>query len=164
MPILHPIFAIIFAFLAFASYWEIFRLEKKQSVFVWIAGVLIIVAVGLRLNAGADYPVYRTLFAGFSLYTSYDDVFDKALFRPNAEEIEWLYVLINKVVFDFGLPFFVVTFICALIAVTLKFTTIYKKRIFSGAGAAFLFYADYVFRGFRADASGIGHCGVYCVI
>ena len=156
MPILHPIFAIIFAFLAFASYWEIFRLEKKQSVFIWIAGVLIIIAVGLRLNAGADYPVYRTLFAGFSLYTSYNDVFDKALFRPNAEEIEWIYVLINKLVFDFGLPFFVVTFICALIAVTLKFTAIYKNVAFPALALLFYFMPIMFFEDSGQMRQGLG--------
>ena len=85
MPILHPIFILIFLFLVFASYWEIFQLEKKQSIFVWIAGLLIIVAVGFRLDAGADYPVYKMLFSGFAIYTSYGDVLDKALFRPNTE-------------------------------------------------------------------------------
>ena len=59
MPILHPIFILIFVFLAFASYYEIFKLEKKQSVFVWVAGILIVIAVGFRLHVGADYPVYK---------------------------------------------------------------------------------------------------------
>ena len=127
MPILHPIFILIFVFLAFASYYEIFKLEKKQSVFVWVAGILIVIAVGFRLHVGADYPVYKMLFSGFAIYTTYGDVLDKALFRPNTEEIEWIFVLINKIVFDFGFPFYIVTFIMALISVSLKFATIYKN-------------------------------------
>lgn len=99
MPILHPVFIIIFLFLAVASYWEIFRLEKKQSVFVWITGILVVLAIGFRINVGADYPVYKMLFSGFALYTTYGDVVDKALFRQNSEEIEWIFVLINKLVF-----------------------------------------------------------------
>lgn len=139
MPILHPIFGIIFIFLAVASYYEVFRLEKKQSIFVWIAAILIIVAIGFRINVGADYPVYRMLFSGFSLYTTYGDVLDKALFRPNTEEIEWMFVLINKLVFDFGFPFYIVTFIMAVIAVTLKFTTIYKNVAFPALALLFYF-------------------------
>ena len=130
MPILHPVFSVIFLFLVVASYWEIFRLEKKQSVFVWIAGILIILAVGFRINVGADYPVYKLLFSGFAIYTDYGDVLDKALFRPNTEEIEWIFVLINKIIFDFGMPFYMVTFVMALITVTLKFTAIYKNSAF----------------------------------
>ncbi len=156
MPVLHPVFAIIFIFLAFASYWEIFRLEKKQSIFVWIAGLLIIVAVGLRLNAGADYPIYRTLFAGFSLYTTYGDVFDKALFKENAEQIEWIYVLINKLVFDLGFPFFVVTLVMAIIAVTLKFTTIYKNVAYPALAILFYFMPIMFFEDSGQMRQGLG--------
>lgn len=74
MPILHPIFMLIFLVLAIGSYYEIFRMQKKSSIFVWIAGVLIVVAAGFRYFVGADYPVYDQLFHGFSLYTNYNDV------------------------------------------------------------------------------------------
>lgn len=50
MPILHPIFILIFVFLAFASYYEIFKLEKKQSVFVWVAGILLAITGGFLIN------------------------------------------------------------------------------------------------------------------
>lgn len=156
MPILHPIFILIFLFLAFASYWEIFRLEKKQSVFVWVAGILIIVAVGFRINVGADYPVYKMLFSGFAIYTTYGDVLDKALFRPNSEEIEWIFVLINKLVFDFGLPFYIVTFIMALIAVTLKFTTIYKNVAFPTLALMFYFMPIMFFEDSGQMRQGLG--------
>lgn len=156
MPILHPIFIIIFLFLAFASYWEIFRLEKKQSIFVWIAGILVIAAVGFRLNAGADYPVYKMLFSGFAIYTTYGDVLDKALFRPNTEEIEWIFVLINKLVFDFGLPFYIVTFIMALIAVSLKFTAIYKNVAFPTLALMFYFMPIMFFEDSGQMRQGLG--------
>ena len=156
MPILHPIFIIIFLFLAFASYWEVFRLEKKQSVFVWIAGVLIVVAVGFRINAGADYPVYKMLFSGFAIYTTYGDLLDKALFRPNTEEIEWIFVLINKLVFDFGMPFYIVTFIMALIAVSLKFTTIYKNVAFPTLALMFYFMPIMFFEDSGQMRQGLG--------
>lgn len=156
MPILHPIFILIFLFLAFASYFEIFRLKKKQSVFVWISGVLIVVAVGFRINVGADYPVYKMLFSGFSLYTTYGDVWDKALLRPNTEEIEWIFVLINKLVFDFGLPFYWVTLIMALIAVSLKFTSIYKNVAFPSLALLFYFMPIMFFEDSGQMRQGLG--------
>lgn len=156
MPILHPIFIVIFLFLAVASYWEIFKLEKKQSIFVWIAALLIIVAIGFRLDAGADYPVYRMLFSGFAIYTSYADVLDKALFRENAEEIEWIFVLINKLVFDFGFPFYIVTFIMALIAVSLKFTAIYKNVAYPTLALMFYFMPIMFFEDSGQMRQGLG--------
>lgn len=156
MHILHPIFIVIFLFLAFASYWEIFRIEKKQSIFVWIAGILVVIAVGLRINVGADYPVYKVLFTGFALYTNYGDVIDKALFRPNSEEIEWIFVLINKLVFDFGYPFYVVTLIVAIISISLKFTTIYKNVAFPTIALMFYFMPIMFFEDSGQMRQGLG--------
>lgn len=156
MPILHPIFIIIFLFLVFASYWEVFRLEKKQSIFVWITAILIIVAIGFRINVGADYPVYKMLFSGFAIYTNYGDVLDKALFRPNSEEIEWIFVLLNKIIFDFGFPFYVVTLIMAVITVSLKFTTIYKNVMFPTVALLFYFMPIMFFEDGGQMRQGIG--------
>lgn len=156
MPILHPIFIAIFLFLAVASYWEIFRLEKKQSIFVWITALLVIIAVGFRINVGADYPVYKMLFSGFALYTTYGDVFDKALFRPNTEEIEWIFVLINKLVFDFGFPFYIVTLVMAVITVTLKFTTIYNNVAYPTLALLFYFMPIMFFEDSGQMRQGLG--------
>lgn len=156
MSILHPVFILIFLFLAFASYWEVFKLEKKQSIFVWIAAVAVVVAVGLRLDAGADYPVYKMLFSGFAIYTTYGDVFDKALFRPNTEEIEWIFVLINKLVFDFGMPFYIVTLIMALLAVSLKFTAIYQNVAFPSLALLFYFMPIMFFEDAGQMRQGLG--------
>ena len=156
MPILHPIFILIFLFLAAARYWEIFKLEKKQSVFVWVAAILIVVAVGFRVNVGADYPVYKALFSGFALYTTYGDVLDKALFRTNTEEIEWIFVLINKIIFDFGFPFYIVTFVMALITVSLKFTTIYKNVAYPSLALLFYFMPIMFFEDSGQMRQGLG--------
>ena len=156
MPILHPVFSVIFLFLVVASYWEIFRLEKKQSIFTWIAGILVVVAVGFRINVGADYPVYKLLFSGFAIYTDYGDVLDKALFRPNTEEIEWIFVLINKIIFDFGFPFYIVTFVMALITVSLKFTTIYKNVAYPSLALLFYFMPIMFFEDSGQMRQGLG--------
>lgn len=156
MPVLHPIFIAIFLILATASYIEIFKTKKKHSIFLWVAGFLIVIAVGFRINVGADYPVYRNLFAGFALYTSYGDVLDKALFRPNAEEIEWLFVLLNKIIFDVGLPFYFVTLVMAIIAVSLKFTSIYENVEFPALAALFYFMPVMFFEDSGQMRQGLG--------
>lgn len=156
MPVLHPIFIAIFLILATASYIEIFKTKKKQSIFLWVAGILIVVAVGFRTDVGADYPVYRTLFSGFALYTSYGDVLDKALFRPNAEEIEWIFVFLNKIIFDVGLPFYFVTLVMAILAVSLKFTSIYNNVEFPALAALFYFMPVMFFEDSGQMRQGLG--------
>ena len=156
MPILHPIFIVIFLFLAVASYYEVFRLEKKQVVFVWIAGLLMLIAVGFRLDVGADYPVYKQLFSDFSIYVNYSDVWAKALFQQNTLEIEWLFVLINKVVFNLGFPFYIVTFIMALITMSLKFSAIYQNVEFPALALLFYFMPIMFFEDSGQMRQGIG--------
>lgn len=156
MPILHPIFIGIFLLLVFASYFEVFRSQAKQSIFHWVSGILIIIAVGFRDSVGADYPVYKQLFSGFAIYTTYQDVLDKALFRPNTEEIEWIFVLINKLIFDFGMPFYVVTLVMAIIAVSLKFVAIYDNVAFPTLAALFYFMPIMFFEDSGQMRQGLG--------
>lgn len=156
MPILHPIFIAIFVLLLIGSYIEIFRTERKQPLFTWLAAILIIIAVGFRINVGADYPIYRALFTGFSLYTSYGEVFQKAMFQPVREDIEWLFVFLNKIVFDLGLPFYYVTLLMAIIAVSLKFTTIYKNVEFPALAILFYFMPIMFFEDSGQMRQGLG--------
>lgn len=156
MPILHPIFIAIFLLLAFASYQEIFKLDKKQPLFAWIAGILVVVAVGFRIDVGADYPVYKMLFSGFALYTDYGDVLDKALFKQNTEEIEWIFVLLNKIVFDLGMPFYIVTFLMAAISVSLKFSSIYKDVAYPALAMLFYFMPVMFFEDSGQMRQGLG--------
>lgn len=156
MPILHPIFIAIFLILAIGSYLEIYRYEAKQSIFMWVAAVLIIFAVGFRDGVGADYPVYKQLYSDFAIYVNFSDVFDKALFRANKLDIEWLFVLINKIFFLFGFKFYAVTFVMILIAVTLKFTTIYENVPYPTLAALFYFMPIMFFEDSGQMRQGIG--------
>lgn len=126
MVFLHPGFTFIFIFLFFGSILELFQYRGKKLVFTLVSAIALIILCGFRFNVGADYPSYRELFVGFSIYTTYGDVFAKAVFQQSTEQIEWIFVLINKIVFDLGFPFHILTFVMALIAITLKSTTIYK--------------------------------------
>ena len=156
MPILHPVFMLIFVLLSVGSYYEIFRLEKKTSIFMWLSGIFIVLAVGLRLDVGADYPVYRQLYKDFTVYVNFSDVFDKARFKENQLEIEWLFVLINKILFLFGLKFYFVTLVMAIIAVSLKFTSIYANVAYPALGALFYFMPVMFFEDSGQMRQGIG--------
>jgi len=160
MVFLHPIYTVLFILLIGASFLEINYFKKKSSVFIWVIAVWLIIASGLRGFVGADYGVYRNLFSGFSMFTTYQDVFDKAIFRQTSEQIEWLYVLLNKIVFDAGFPFYVVTLAMAAMSVSLKLTTIYKNVNLPILGILLYFMPLYFFEdsGQIRQGLGVGIC------
>lgn len=156
MVFLHPVFTFLFVFMAVSSYLELYVLKKKTPFFLIIAGVLMIVFSGFRYFVGADYPIYRNLYSGFSLYTTYKDVLDKALFIPTSEQIEWIYVLLNKILFDIGSPFYMVTFVMVLMSISLKFTTIYQNLAYPVLGAFMYFMPLYFFEDSGQIRQGMG--------
>ena len=156
MVFLHPVFTFLFVFMAVSSYLELYVLKKKTPFFLIIAGVLMIIFSGFRYFVGADYPIYRNLYSGFSLYTTYKDVLDKALFIPTSEQIEWIYVFINKILFDFGSPFYMVTFVMVLMSISLKFTTIYQNLAYPVLGAFMYFLPLYFFEDSGQIRQGMG--------
>lgn len=156
MVFLHPVFTFLFVFMAVSSYLELYVLKKKTPFFLIIAGVLMIIFSGFRYFVGADYPIYRNLYSGFSLYTTYKDVLDKALFIPTSEQIEWIYVFINKILFDLGSPFYVVTFVMVLMSISLKFTTIYQNLAYPVLGAFMYFLPLYFFEDSGQIRQGMG--------
>ncbi len=139
-----------------ASFAEVYYLNQKKPIFVWITWFFLLIAAGFRYFVGADYPIYNNLFVGFSIYTSYADVWDKALFRESAEQIEWIFVLINKIVFDLGLPFYMVTFIMALITLSLKFSTIYENVSYPALAILLYFMPIFFFEDSGQMRQGIG--------
>ena len=156
MVFLHPVFTFLFVFMAVSSYLELYVLKKKTPFFLIIAGVLMIIFSGFRYFVGADYPIYRNLYSGFSLYTTYKDVLDKALFIPTSEQIEWIYVLLNKILFDLGSPFYMVTFVMVLMSISLKFTTIYQNLAYPVLGAFMYFMPLYFFEDSGQIRQGMG--------
>lgn len=156
MVFLHPVFTLLFVFMVVSSYIELYVLKKKTPFFMIIAAVSLIVLSGFRYFVGADYPIYKNLFSGFSLYTTYQDVLDKALFKQTSEQIEWIYVLLNKIIFDLGMPFYVVTLIMALVSITLKFTTIYQNISLPVLGAFMYFMPLFFFEDSGQIRQGMG--------
>ena len=156
MVFLHPVFTFLFVFMAVSSYLELYVLKKKTPFFLIIAGVLMIIFSGFRYFVGADYPIYRNLYAGFSLYIDYSEVFKKATFQPSKEQIEWIYVLLNKILFDIGSPFYMVTFVMVLMSISLKFTTIYQNLAYPVLGAFMYFLPLYFFEDSGQIRQGMG--------
>lgn len=156
MVFLHPVFTFLFVFMAVSSYLELYVLKKKTPIFLLISAVLLIVFSGFRYFVGADYPIYKNLYSGFSLYTEYSDVWKKATFQPTSEQIEWIYVLLNKILFDMGMPFYMVTFIMVLMSVSLKFTTIYQNLALPVLGAMMYFMPLYFFEDSGQIRQGMG--------
>lgn len=160
MVFLHPGYTLLFIFLFIGSLLELFQFKQKKPVFTWVAGIVLIILAGFRYYVGADYPAYKNLFVGFSIFTEYSDVFDKAVFKKSSEEIEWIFVLINKLIFDAGLPFYMVTFVMALTTITLKFTTIYKFSPLPALSVFFYFMPVFFFEdsGQMRQGAGIAIC------
>lgn len=156
MVFLHPVFTLLFVFMAVSSYVELYVLKKKTPFFLIIAAISLIILSGFRYFVGADYPIYRNLYVNFPIYTTYQDVWDKALFRPTSEQIEWIFVLINKVLFDMGMPFYMVTFVMVLMSVTLKFTTIYQNLALPILGAFMYFMPLFFFEDSGQIRQGMG--------
>ena len=103
MTILHPAFTILFAIMIMFSFNEVYRDQpKKSALAIWIIAILMIILSGLRGNVGADYPVYRSMYAIYFPSLDFSQVVDKMLFRHSNLDIEWMYVMLNKLVFMFG--------------------------------------------------------------
>lgn len=156
MVFLHPVFTLLFVFMAVSSYVELYVLKKKTPIFLIIAAISLIILSGFRYFVGADYPIYKNLYVNFPIYATYQDVWDKALFRPTSEQIEWIFVLINKVLFDMGMPFYMVTFVMVLMSVTLKFTTIYQNLALPILGAFMYFMPLFFFEDSGQIRQGMG--------
>ncbi len=132
MAVLHPIFTLLFVFLVLYSIAEVNGRDKKSTTIVlWIVGIFMILAIGLRKSVGADYPVYEQMYYLYFPTLEISELIDKGLFRDTNIEIEWLYIMLNKLVFFFGIPpFFVLTLISAIITISIKFISYFKNSAY----------------------------------
>lgn len=142
--------------MAFTSYIELYVLKKKTPFFLIFVGVVLVILAGFRYFVGADYPIYKNLYTGFSLYTDYSDVFKKATFQQSEEQIEWIFVLLNKILFGLGMPFYAVTFMMVLMSVSLKFVTIYENLHLPILGAFMYFMPLFFFEDSGQIRQGMG--------
>ncbi|MDO4763455.1 MAG: EpsG family protein [Flavobacteriaceae bacterium] len=127
---LHPVFTAVFIALMVYSFLEVNHDRSYKSAW-WVVGFMIFL-LGFRDWAGADYGVYARLFEYYGKMP-YAFVFNKDIV-----EMEWLYVLLGKVIYDAKLPFFIYTFIIALIALISKYMT-FEKVVYYPAMAMLLY-------------------------
>lgn len=162
MNFLHPIFLVIFAMLFYVFIKGEDLGLKNTKFYLFLICILLIIGAGGRYFVGADYPVYKSMYeTGFPLYTTYGDIWDKATFQPNTMEIEWLFVLINKIVFDLGFPYYVLTFILATISITLLYQAFTNNSPFPALSFLFYFMAIYFYSDCGQMRQGLGTA--FCV-
>lgn len=126
---LHPSLTLLFIFMIFASFVEVNGdgYSKKNRFLLWIAGIGLIILGGLRDWVGADYPVYLEMYYHWLQIAPWQDVTDKLLFRDSQQEIEALYIVLNKLLFSFAAPFHIFTLVVAVIVIGLKMF-VYSKN------------------------------------
>ncbi|WP_312823195.1 EpsG family protein [Epilithonimonas sp.] len=131
MNFLHPVFTILFVFLIIYSFIEVNgNDERGPKAILFAVGAYMIIIVGLRNFVGADYPIYRGMYAEFFPTIDYSQLLDKMLFRKTDLDIEWMYVFLNKMVYSTGLPFQIFTLVSAIITISLKLFSYYKNSAF----------------------------------
>ncbi|MDY3338233.1 EpsG family protein [Riemerella anatipestifer] len=143
---LHPVFTIITIILIAYSFLEVYNYKNYKSV--WVVVSVMILLVGFRAWVGADYKAYVEMFNYYGVNASYSAIYSKAFFSNSEKlEIEWLYVLLGKYVFDLRLPFFILTFIIAIISVTPKYFTFENTVVYPSLSLLLYMFPSY----FTAD-------------
>lgn len=141
---LHPIFLLPFSILLFLLFKADSLQTKETKYILYFVFFILLIAAGGRDNVGADFPVYKSMYnGGFTLYTTYLDIWKKATFQPNSMEIEWLYVLINRVLYEAGFPFYVLTFVMASISLFLTYKIMEKYSSYPSFSFLYFFMPVY---------------------
>lgn len=129
MVFLHPVFTVLMIFLILYSFVEVNRDEnsKTPKFIFWTVGVYMIIIIGYRSYVGADYPVYGAMYNEYFPNIEYSELIDKMLFRNSRLDIEWMYGMLNKIVYETGFPFKEFTLVSAIITISGKFSVFYKN-------------------------------------
>jgi len=162
MTFLHPVFTIVFVFLIFYSFVEVNRGDnnKTPKFIFWTIGAYMIVAVGYRKYVGADYPVYEGMYNQYFPMVDFGILFDKMLFRETQVDVEWMYGMLNKLVFLTGVPFKEFTLITAIITISGKFSVYYKNTQYPIFAVLLFFIPGYFIAdsGHMRQALGMTFC------
>lgn len=145
MVILHPIFIVITLILIGYSFLEVNNYKNYKSIW-WIVFVMILL-IGFREWVGADYGPYVQMYNYFGEKLEYSSVINNALFGKENLDVEWLYTLLGKIVYSGYLPFFIFTFIIAIISMTLKYIAFEDSVVFPSLSLLLYLYPSY----FTAD-------------
>ena len=114
---LHPVFTILILALIVYSFMEVYNNKSYKSV--WIIIVTMIIMIGFRKFVGADYPIYLRIYDYVGEEISFSEFFNSK--KEHFLGVEWLYAFLGKIVYVLDAPFFVFTFIIAIISIGLKY-------------------------------------------
>lgn len=145
MSFLHPAFTVITVLLIMYSFLEVNN--DKRYRYGWAIVSAMIVLVGLRLGVGADYGAYEQMYYYFGVNTPYETIWDRAMFGEEPLDVEWLYVLLGKIFFGFTSPFYIFTFIVAIISLSTKYISFEDSLVYPGLGLLLYTFPSY----FSAD-------------
>jgi len=131
------------------SFQEVFKAKVDRKYLYMLGGFMILVA-GFR-DAGPDYGSYRGIYV-YSDTLDYISIILKGLHleSPQPIAVEWLYVLINKLMLNiFDAPFYMLTFIVAICAIFFKLRYVEDNTIYPFTFILFMFIPGFF----------IGECG-----
>lgn len=141
MAILHPFFTIVTLLLIAYSFLEV--QNDKQYKSAWGVVAFMIILMGFRNWVGADYGAYVQMFMYFGETLDYSVFADRALLGDDTIGVEWMYVLIGKLVYDSHLPFFVFTFIVAILSISFKYIAFQKISAYPALSMLLYLYPSY---------------------
>lgn len=143
MEFLHPVFTVSFLLLIAFSFFEVYGDEYRNFKAVWIVVAGLVIFAGLRYWVGADYPAYNNIFKYYGEFETYDEVFRKALFQESRIELEWIWVLLGKIFFDFGIQFHFFVLLIAVISVSLKYVAFEQAVVYPALSMALYLFPNY---------------------
>lgn len=155
MSILHPYYLIAIIYMMIFSFQEVFskRVDKK---WLWFLGIYLMIIAGLRDQVGPDYGSYRGIYI-YSGTKDYVSIFMKALNMegPQPMELEWLFVLINKIMLNvFNAPFYMLTFVIAIFTIFFKVEYIEDNTFYPFTFMLFMFIPGF----FIGESGQIRQC------
>lgn len=155
MSLLHPYYIIAIIYMLIFSFQEVFsgRVDKK---WLWLLGVYLMIVAGLRDQVGPDYGSYRGIYI-YSGTKDYVSIFMKALNMegPQIMDLEWLFVLINKILLNvFNAPFYMLTFVIAIITIIFKIDYIEDNTFYPFTFMLFMFIPGF----FIGESGQIRQC------
>lgn len=161
MSLLHPYYLIAIVYMLILSFQEVY-VKKVEKKWLWFLAVYLIIIAGLRENVGPDYGSYQMIYY-YSDTKDYVSIIMKGLFMegPQSMELEWLFVLINKILINiFNAPFYMLTLVIAVITIFFKIEYIDNNTFYPFTFILFLFIPGF----FVGESGQIRQClGTYVV-
>ncbi|MCU7614798.1 EpsG family protein [Chryseobacterium sp. GMJ5] len=150
MSLLHPYYIIAILYMLFFSFQEVYSGKSNRKALYVLAVYLVIIA-GFRDSVGPDYGSYRGIYA-YSDTKDYVSIFYAALSMEGKQpmELEWLFVLINKLLLNiFNAPFYMLTFVVAALVTFFKTKFVEENSYYPFTFLLFIFIPGFF----------IGECG-----